>query len=60
MRELTEIPLSELTDTELDAVSGGFFDFGNSVAQINTGVQVAVALGGGIAQLLGQSNISVI
>ncbi len=60
----------ELIDTELDAVSGGFFDFGNIVAQANNATQVGVALGGTsgitggnagnatVAQLLGQANVS--
>ena len=57
----------ELIDTELDAVSGGFFDFGNIVAQANNATQVGVALGGNggiaggnatVAQLLGQANVS--
>ena len=38
MRQLTEI--TELSDTELEAVSGGFFDFGNSVWQSNTAAKV--------------------
>ena len=60
MIPMRELPMSELTDTELDAVSGGFFDFLNSVTQINTGVQVGVAALGSVVQALGQSNISVI
>jgi hypothetical protein len=60
----------ELIDMELDAVSGGFFNFGNTVTQTNNATQVGVALGGtsfltggsagnaSIAQLLGQSNVS--
>ena len=57
MRELTEIPMSELTDTELDAVGGGLFDVAN-VVQANTGVNVGVALLGAVAQVIGQSNIA--
>ena len=60
MRELIEISMTELTDTELDAVGGGAFDFLNNLVQVNTGVQVGVALGGALAQLLGQSNFSII
>ena len=60
----------ELIDTELDAVCGGLFDFGNLVAQGNNATQVGVALGGAsgitggnagnasVAQLLGQANVS--
>ena len=35
MRQLTEMPMTELSDTELDAVSGGFLDFGNIITQTN-------------------------
>ncbi len=45
MHELIEIPMSELTDTELDAVGGGLFNLANLV-QANTAVNVGVALGG--------------
>ena len=38
--------MRELTDTELDAVCGGFFDFGNIVTQTNIATQVGVAVGG--------------
>jgi hypothetical protein len=60
----------EPIDTELDAVSGGFFDFGNTVAQANNATQVGLAFGGisgvtsdnagnaSVAQLLGQANVS--
>ncbi len=60
----------ELIDTELDAVSGGFLDFGNIVAQANNATQVGLAVGGTsgitggsagnatVAQLLGQANVS--
>ena len=62
--------MRELIDMELDAVCGGFLDFGNIVAQANTATQVGVALGGtsgitggnagnaSVAQLLGQLNVS--
>ena len=56
MRQLTEI--TELSDTELDAVSGGFFDFGNIVAQSNIGANVNVSLLSAVTQLLAQSNSS--
>jgi hypothetical protein len=62
--------MRELTDTELDAVCGGFFDFGNIVTQTNIATQVGVAVGGisgitganagnaSVAQLLAQANFS--
>ena len=62
--------MRELTDTELDAVCGGFFDFGNIVSQTNIATQVGVAVGGisgitggnagnaTVAQLLAQANVS--
>jgi len=62
--------MRELTDTELDAVCGGFFDFGNIVTQTNIATQVGVAVGGisgitggnagnaTVAQLLAQANVS--
>ena len=62
--------MRELTDTELDAVCGGFFDFGNIVTQTNIATQVGVAAGGisgitggnagnaSVAQLLAQANFS--
>ena len=64
--------MRELTDTELDAVCGGFFNFGNVVTQTNIATQVGVAIGGisgitggnagnaTVAQLLGQANFSFI
>jgi bacteriocin-like protein len=61
MREVTEMPMHELTDAELDAVSGGFFDIGNTVFQLNAvGAQLGVALGGLVLQGIGQSNTSTI
>jgi bacteriocin-like protein len=56
------IPVTELTDTELDAVSGGLLDnlTLNITPQINVGVQTgaAVALGAvaAVQQALGQGN----
>jgi hypothetical protein len=62
----------ELIDTELDAVCGGLFDFGNIVVQPNIATQVGVAVGGisgitggnagnaTVAQSLGQLNFSTI
>ena len=61
MREVTEMPMYELTGAELDAVSGGFFDFLNTVTQVNAvGAQIGVALGGAVAQLIQQQNNSTI
>jgi bacteriocin-like protein len=56
MRQLTEMPMTELSDTELDAVSGGFFDFGNIITQTNIGVNVALGLGSVIQQVIAQAN----
>ena len=59
---LTE--MSELTDMELDIVCGGLLDFGNTVVQANTAVQVGLGFGGSgdlsgnLTQLLGQANLS--
>jgi len=62
--------IRELSDTELDAVCGGFFDFGNTVTQLNSAQQVGAAVGGhsfltfgnagnaAVAQVLGQANLS--
>ena len=62
--------MRELIDMELDAVCGGFLDFGNIVAQANNATQVGLAFGGTsfitggsagnatVAQLLGQANVS--
>jgi bacteriocin-like protein len=58
MRQLTEMPMTELSDTELDAVSGGFFDFGNIVAQSNTAANVNVSLLSAVQQVIAQSNSS--
>jgi hypothetical protein len=62
--------MRELRDTELDAVCGGFFNFGNRVTQMNSAQQVGAAVGGNsfitfgnagnaaVQQLLGQANLS--
>jgi len=62
--------IRELSDTELDAVCGGFFDFGNIVTQVNLATQIGVAIGGisigtggnagnaAVGQVLGQLNFS--
>jgi hypothetical protein len=61
MREVTEMPMYALADAELDAVSGGFFDFGNTVTQLNVvAVQLGVALGGSVLQAIQQGNSSTI
>ncbi len=57
---VSELPVSELTDAELDAVCGGFLNFGNPVVQTNTALNVGVALGGSVQQLVGQANFSII
>jgi bacteriocin-like protein len=60
----TEIPVTELTDTELDAVSGGFLNALNIINQQNIAVPVGVAVGGGLGspaavlQTVGQLNFS--
>ena len=56
MRQLTEI--TELSDTELEAVSGGFLDFRNRVWQSNTAANVNVSLLSAVGQLILQSNSS--
>ena len=69
----TEIRVTELTDSELDAVCGGILNLGNiinhlhlgknDIVQINTAVQIGFAIGGGVlspatvAQFINQSNI---
>ena len=62
--------MRELTDTELDAVCGGVWNFGNIVTQTNVATQIGVAVGGtsfftggnagnaAVGQLLGQANYS--
>ena len=62
--------IRELSDTELDAVCGGFFNFGNIVTQTNVATQVGIAVGGisvftggnagnaAVQQVLGQVNFS--
>ena len=55
----------ELTDTELDAVSGGFANLANIITQVNVAVPFASAVGGGganspavVQQFVGQVNFS--
>jgi hypothetical protein len=58
VREVTEMPMYELTGAELDAVSGGFFDFGNTVFQLNAiGAQIGLAIGA-VTQVIQQGNNS--
>ena len=59
------IPVTELTDTELDAVCGGILNLGNILTQLNVAVPIASAQGGSgansaaaIAQFVGQLNFS--
>jgi hypothetical protein len=61
MREL--IPMTELTDTELDVVCGGIFDFGNVVTQSNSAQNLnltVLGLGGPTVQVISQHNTSLI
>jgi hypothetical protein len=56
--------MSELIDTELDAVCGGILDFGNTVWQsnnaTNTSVNVLSFQGGETEQSISQNNTSLI
>jgi bacteriocin-like protein len=56
MRQPIEMQMTELSDAELDAVSGGFLDFGNIITQTNIGVNIALGLGSLIQQVVGQAN----
>jgi hypothetical protein len=59
MRKVNEMPMYELTGAELDAVSGGFFDFENVVTQVNAvGAQIGVALLGSVQNIIQQQNNS--
>ena len=63
MSELSAVAMTELTDTELDAVSGGFLDFGNPVIQVNTGLNLNLAVlsaTGPVAQAIGQGNAGLV
>jgi hypothetical protein len=63
MSELSAVLMTELTDMELDAVCGGFLDFGNPVIQINTGLNLNLAVlsaSGPVAQAIGQGNTGLI
>jgi hypothetical protein len=53
------ITMTELTDTELDAVCGGVLDFGNVITQINTGLNLNInvlSFGGSSGQSILQGN----
>ncbi len=59
------IPVTELTDTELDAVTGGIANLANLLTQVNVAVPIASATGGSgagaaaaVAQFVGQLNFS--
>jgi len=60
----TEVPVTELTDTELDAVCGGILNFGNAISQQNIAVPIGLAQGGlfaspaAVTQIVGQLNAS--
>ena len=66
------IEVRGLIDTDIEAVVGGVFDFGNIVIQPNIATQVGVAVGGisginfgnagnaSVQQLLGQASVSTI
>jgi len=51
--------MHELTGAELDVVSGGIFDFLNTVTQVNVvGVQFGAAVLGAVTQVIQQGNNS--
>ena len=57
------IPMTELTDTELDAVCGGILDFGNVIPQNNNATNTALTVlgvSGATVQAVGQTNTSLI
>jgi hypothetical protein len=63
MSEPSAVTMTELTNTELDAVCGGLLDFGNPVIQINTGLNLNLAVlsaTGPVAQAIGQGNAGLI
>jgi len=63
----TEVPVTELIDTELDAVCGGLLNLGNIIQQQNIAVVIGVAVGGlfsvgspaTVAQFVSQVNVSI-
>jgi hypothetical protein len=63
MSEPSVVTMTELTNTELDAVCGGLLDFGNPVIQINTGLNLnlgVLSASGPVTQLIGQGNAGLI
>jgi hypothetical protein len=66
----TSTSLKELREEDLDIVSAGKtlhfgnphhigrLHFGNNVVQTNIAIQIGVAIGGSVIQLINQSNIS--
>jgi hypothetical protein len=57
------IPMTELSDTELDVVCGGFLDFGNVVTQTNNASALnlsILSIGGPTTQTINQGNTSLI
>jgi hypothetical protein len=57
------ITTTELTDTELDSVCGGFLDFGNPVIQVNTGLNLNLSVlsaSGPVWQSIGQGNTGLV
>lgn len=63
---MVPVEMVELTDTELDAVSGGILNVANLITQVNVAVPIASAVGGAgansgaaILQAIGQANISI-
>jgi hypothetical protein len=57
--EIAEMLMHELTGAELDVVSGGIFDFLNTVTQVNVvGVQFGAAVLGAVTQVIQQGNNS--
>jgi hypothetical protein len=53
MITIHEIPMSELTDTELEAVCGGLLNFSLASPVIQTNVATQVGVGVGIGGLVG-------
>ena len=63
MNELSTVTMTELTDTELDAVCGGVLNFGNPITQINTGLNLNInvlSLGTSANQFIGQGNAGLV
>jgi hypothetical protein len=61
MSELSAVTMTELTDTELDVVCGGFLDFGNVVTQTNntSALNLSVlSVGGYTIQTINQETLA--